>query len=395
MDESRNFFSFFKFQIKAGWNTLFSETKWPSWLCGIFLGILSLFMFMWWFVWGIAGGYKIWGDWFYYLIGIYKTKPKILPWFHGYSLSNIGIILGSLCASLFSGQFRINPAPFWEYIKGFLGGILMGIGAAFSMGCNVGGFYSAIGMLDISGFAMMIGLFLGSFLGLKYLLWELEHINVGSVCKTELGFQGKKRISSFFGIMVFGSVLFLFWMLSRKDQTQMGGVLFLGFLIGIVMQRGRFCFANAFREPFMTGDSTMMRAVLLSLILYVSGTIIIKWAYIQPPKTWVFHPYLGSFLGGVVFGFGMLLAGGCASGILWRLGEGHVKLCFAFLGFLMTHSLTHKLISTFELKKYLGKGIFLPNVLGWPFSLVILICLFLVLYIFFKWNESTDKFVVC
>ncbi len=80
------------------------------------------------------------------------------------------------------------------------------------------------------------------------------------------------------------------------------------------MHRGRFCFANAFREPFMTGDGTMMKGVMISLMLYVGASVVIKWAYIQPPEAGVYHPYFGALIGGMIFGFGMLLAGGCASG---------------------------------------------------------------------------------
>ena len=395
MAEIQNFFSFFTTQIRSGWLLLFSEKRWNPLICGVFLAVLSLFMFMWWFVWGIAGGYKLWGDWLYYLLGIYNTKPKVAPWFHGYTLSNIGILLGAFCASLFSGEFRINPAPSWEYVKGFFGGILMGIGAGFSMGCNVGGFYSAIAMLDLGGICMMFGLFIGAYLGLKYLLWEIEHIKVESVCTTDLRPISSKKIYFFIGMFVFLLTIFVFWFYSKIDKTQMGGVLFLGFLIGMIMQRGRFCFANSFREPFMTGDSTMIKSVLLSLVIYTSGVVIIKWSYIQPPKAWIFHPYLGSFIGGIIFGFGMLLAGGCASGILWRMGEGHLKLFFAFFGFLFSHSLTHKALKIWNIKTLLGKGIFLPNILGWPISFVLLLMLFLVLYVVFMWNEETDKFVAC
>jgi hypothetical protein len=52
------------------------------------------------------------------------------------------------------------------------------------------------------------------------------------------------------------------------------------------------------------------------------------------------YPYIkdaGLFtaLGGVIFGIGMVLAGGCASGTLYRIGEGYVTSLVALVGMLL------------------------------------------------------------
>jgi len=52
----------------------------------------------------------------------------------------------------------------------------MGAGAVLAAGCNVGGFYTAAAMLDFGGVAMMAGLIIGAWIGLRYLLWEMEHV---------------------------------------------------------------------------------------------------------------------------------------------------------------------------------------------------------------------------
>ena len=43
-----------------------------------------------------------------------------------------------------------------------------------AFGCNIGGFFSAVSALSLSGFGMMLGLGLGAFLGLRYLLREMQ-----------------------------------------------------------------------------------------------------------------------------------------------------------------------------------------------------------------------------
>ena len=48
---------------------------------------------------------------------------------------------------------------------------MLGIGAMLALGCNIGGFFSAVSALSLSGLAMMIGLFVGAILGLRYLVW--------------------------------------------------------------------------------------------------------------------------------------------------------------------------------------------------------------------------------
>jgi uncharacterized membrane protein YedE/YeeE len=161
------------------------------------------------------------------------------------------------------------------------------------------------------------------------------------------------------------------------------------------MHRSRFCFVRAFREPFMTGDSEMVRSVALSLIIYGCGSAVIKWSYIQPPNMGVFHPFwFGSLIGGLIFGIGMLLAGGCASSTLWRSGEGHTKLMATLLTFAVTNSACQTFLTATGLKEMLGKGRFLPDIVSWQFTMPLFIA-FLLAWIFIAdWNEKTEKLVI-
>src|SRR3989442_14606950 len=51
----------------------------------------------------------------------------------------------------------------------------MGAGAMLALGCNIGGFFSATSALSLSGFGMMLGLGVGAFLAIRYLMWEVAH----------------------------------------------------------------------------------------------------------------------------------------------------------------------------------------------------------------------------
>lgn len=375
------------------------EQNWPGWLAGIILAGLALMIFLWQSPWAVAAGFRNWGDWFYYLVGVYDQRP-LNPWLHPVSLSNSGIIIGALASALLAREFKIRRAPTFELTKGLIGGVLMGAGAAVAGGCNIGGFYTAIGMFSMGGFAMMFGLGAGAYIGLRYLIWEMEHIPAKAVAfepapRSEKTGIDWRKVQPYVGGLLVLTVLATFYAYALFDQAQTGGWLFFGLLIGLVMQRSRFCFVRAFRCPFMTGEADMVKAVALSLMIYASGSAVIKWNYLQPDTMGVYHPFwLGSLLGGLIFGIGMLLAGGCASGTLWRIGEGHTKLMVAFIGFTLTNSPTLAALKDSGLLDKLGKPMFLPELLSWQISLPLLSVFFAFWAFVAIWNEKNDKFVI-
>ncbi len=393
---SETLFSTVKQETGKGYTAIF-EKDWPVWLAGILIAVIALLIFLWDSPWGIAGGYRNWGNWLLYSIGMVEKKP-FSPWLHPMSLSNFGIFIGALMSAMMSRQFKVRQAPPLEYAKGIIGGLLMGCGAAFSKGCNVGGFFTATGMLSMGGIAMMFGLGAGAWIGLKYLLWEMDNVTMKPmVSKSNGPFLGINwdRVQPYIGGTILVMVIAAFYLYSSIDKAVLGGFLFFGSLIGLVMHRSRFCFVRAFRCPFMTGEAEMVKVISMSVMVYAMGTAVIKWAWVKEPMIGVTHPFFfGSFGGGLVFGIGMILAGGCASSTLWRIGEGHLKLVMTLIGFALANALTRKFIVAFELKDALGKGIFMPDIFSWQFTIPLFV-LFFVSWIFLAiWNEKTEKFVI-
>jgi len=145
----------------------------------------------------------------------------------------------------------------------------------------------------------------------------------------------------------------------------------------------------------MTGEAEMVKVVAMSLMIYGMGSAIIKWAWIKDPMTGVYHPFfLGSLVGGLVFGVGMILAGGCASSTLWRVGEGHLKLVMTLIGFALSNALTSKAIAALKLSDKLGKGIFMPEVFTWGMTIPLFIIFFVMWAFIAIWNEESEKFVI-
>ena len=115
--------------------------------------------------------------------------------------------------------------------------------------------------------------------------------------------------------------------------------LFVGFLLGFVLQRGRFCVVGAYRDLFLTKKATIFIALFIVIALQSVGVWILHDLGIIAFKNREFY-WLSTIIGGIIFGFGMVIAGGCATGTWYRAGEGLVGsivalFCYA-LGAAMT-----------------------------------------------------------
>jgi uncharacterized membrane protein YedE/YeeE len=119
--------------------------------------------------------------------------------------------------------------------------------------------------------------------------------------------------------------------------------LLVGAAIGFVMQRGRFCMNSAYREVLFQ-DYTMLRAYIVAVVVTLIGANLIEdlgWLrhVDETGELVVGELYRQSFapwanvIGGYIFGLGIVLAGGCGSGILYKVGEGNLAYVFAVFGF--------------------------------------------------------------
>src|SRR3977135_923202 len=91
----------------------------------------------------------------------------------------------------------------------------------------------------------------------------------------------------------------------------------------------------------MPGDAEHTRAVALAIVIGMLGFPILKFTDLKDKGEWVFPAAgAGALAGGLIFGVGMVLAGGCGAGSIWRMGEGQVKLWAAVITFALSASLT-------------------------------------------------------
>ncbi|MFD1565468.1 YeeE/YedE family protein [Haloarchaeobius amylolyticus] len=107
----------------------------------------------------------------------------------------------------------------------------------------------------------------------------------------------------------------------------------VGIALGAFLQKGRFCFVNAFRDFFAYKDSRVTKGVLAATFLtMIFWGIAYQLGYYQ--GFWTPDWGLTGLVGGFIFGVGMTYAGGCASGTLYRAGEGYLQfwLTLLFMG---------------------------------------------------------------
>ncbi len=384
-------------KLKESYRALFYE-QWPILIGGILLGVLSFLIVAWSRPWGIVGGIRNWADWFFYSLGIFSEKPPN-AFLYSSSVMDIGLIMGAFASALMAKEFALRIPPKIEIIKGLIGGFLMGVGSSLAIGCNVGAFYSPLINLSANAFPMMVGLIIGSYIGLRCLLWEVEKFpskttNFIASKKKQKGFDWKTFHPYLGGLVYIGLVVWAYYY-SSLAYTKIGGLLLFGAAFGIILQRCRFCFVRAFRDPFMTGEAVPAKAVAISIIIGSIGVAILKWngfrnetLYVVPTFWW------GALVGGTIFGIGMVIAGGCGSGTLWRVAEGQIKLWIALFTFATSNSIITAFLRSAGWRSKLGSAIFLPNLFGWGGALFLIFFVLFLWYIILSWNEETNKFTV-
>ncbi len=130
---------------------------------------------------------------------------------------------------------------------------------------------------------------------------------------------------------------------SIRYSVLFGGFI-IGSLMGAVVQRSKFCIAAACHAPVTIGDLTQTRSYAMSLFVAILGTQllyrfgqveILSSIYISSPFTW-----LSYIFGGLIFGIGIVYAGGCASRILVRAAEGDLGALVSVMAFIFSSGAT-------------------------------------------------------
>lgn len=176
----------------------------------------------------------------------------------------------------------------------------------------------------------------------------------------------------------------------------------LGLGFGFALQRSRFCFASAFRDIFLLRHGRNMKGVLVGLAVATLGFAVLMSQQIPNPSLGILPPDANVLplgwhivLGGMLFGIGMVVAGGCVSGSIYRMGEGYIASWVSFIGImlgLLAAGFTWNW--WWQVQIAAGPRLWLPAFAGHGGAVIITLVGLLIVYLLVLWMESRGGLVV-
>ena len=139
-----------------------------------------------------------------------------------------------------------------------------------------------------------------------------------------------------FGIVGFFMLVSVGTFAAHEYYIYLSAYLWFGFIYGMCLQYGRFCFASAFRDLFAVGVPRMVVGIMIATVLFALTS-----AFVSSTGWSTFHPApvsVHATIAGLIFGIGMVFAGGCASGSLYKTGEGNGVSLLVILSISVTQS---------------------------------------------------------
>lgn len=170
--------------------------------------------------------------------------------------------------------------------------------------------------------------------------------------------------------------------------------LLLGLAAGYVMHRADFCMAGMFRDYFLFGSGRMLRflfiLVIASMFMFEAAR---RTGLLAPyPFPLLASPSLANFCGGIIFGIGMVLAGGCVVGTLYKMGSGSVLSGVAFLGLIVGSGIYAEIhpwwAAVSERFAFFRGSVTLPQLLGMDPLLVMLPVILLAGLLILRWSKG-------
>lgn len=172
----------------------------------------------------------------------------------------------------------------------------------------------------------------------------------------------------------------------------LGGLL-IGLVAGFIMHRADFCVAGMFRDLFLFQASSRLKCLLLlvavSMLLF-EGIRLIGW--VPVPYPFFGPPSFVNVLGGVLFGIGMVLAGGCVVGTLYKMGSGSLASLLTFFGLIVgstAYALVYPVCAVWLKPLALPvTAVTVPQLLGVAPWMVVLSCSILLGVMIYRWQRQ-------
>lgn len=308
----------------------------------ILAGILSAFYFgITGTFWAVTGEFTRWGghilQWFgvdvshwgyFQVIGLQGSPLTRID-----GIMILGMFTGCFSAALWANNVKLRlPKHRVRVFQAIVGGIIAGFGARLAMGCNLAAFFTGIPQFSLHAWFFAIATAVGTLAGAKVSLLPIFRIPVQlkKVSDALPLDQHASRAPRYFRIGTLLFITFVMWAIAKAlDEPKLGYAALFGLAFGLIIERAQVCFTSAFRDLWITGRTQMAKAIIAGMAV---GTIGI-YSYVQlgmDPK--IFWAGPNAVIGGLLFGFGIVLAGGCETGWMYRAVEGQVHFWLVGVG---------------------------------------------------------------
>jgi len=140
-----------------------------------------------------------------------------------------------------------------------------------------------------------------------------------------------------YGIVAFFALISIGTYAYNEYYIYLSVYMWFGFVYGMCLQYGRFCFSSAFRDLFAVGVPRMAVGIMIATVLFALVS-----AFVSVTGLSTFHAAptsIHAVIAGLIFGIGMVFAGGCASGSLYKTGEGNGVALIVILSISVTQAI--------------------------------------------------------
>lgn len=319
---------------------------WNPFYSILFIGLLSAYYFgITGSAWAVTGEFTRWGgeilelfgikvkDWEYFQIiglkgNLFERKDGVMI---------LGMFLGALIATLLANNFKIRmPRSKTRIFQALIGGIIAGFGARLGMGCNLASFFTGIPQFSLHAWFFTLMSIVGVYVGTKVIKMPFLQSNISlqkGACNNNVK-RDTTMPSFILGIIVF--IIACFWIVYLMQQDSfkpklsvLGIATLFGLIFGFVIARAQICFTSAFRDLFLTGRGLVAKAIILGMFISTLGVFAFILLGVPPKIVWTGPNVV---IGGFLFGFGIVIAGGCECGWMYRAMEGQVHYIIVGIG---------------------------------------------------------------
>lgn len=216
-----------------------------------------------------------------------------------------------------------------------------------------------------------------------------------------------KHFSKTQALLGFGLLAFLFiwgaYLGAQKEKLFLA--LLVGTAIGYTLTRSRFGFAGGVKRIYVRGEGSLTKALFLALAVTTLMYGTMHWSQALDGHVVAFAAEEGeaiiagtqnvyiyniaTLIGSFIFGIGMILAGGCASGSLADFGEGEIRAAVALPFFILGSipgEIARGAIDDTALGK-IGPRVYLPDVFGYVGAFLVTLGALGGLYLLVRWYE--------